>query len=119
MKNKLLYQILIYKYNELIIINYFVSGHLDVVKYLLINGADVNKQSNWGATAMHFAVQADNIETVKLLLAFNAQQLKNKQCTYSNIFESKATILYFYMLMFFFSFNSYISCSRKNTFPVV
>lgn len=47
---------------------------------MLKNGADVNKQTNCGATAMHFAAQADNFKIVKLLLEFNAQQLKNKQC---------------------------------------
>lgn len=47
---------------------------------MLKNGADVNKQTNCGATAMHFAAQADNLKIVKLLLEFNAQQLKNKQC---------------------------------------
>lgn len=67
-------------YQFLIIFNLFILGHENVVKYLLKNGADVNKQTNCGATAMHFAAQADNIKIAKLLLAFNAQQLKNEQC---------------------------------------
>lgn len=50
------------------------------MEYLLRNGADINKQSNFEATAMHYAVQGDNIEIVEMLLAFNAQQLKNNQC---------------------------------------
>lgn len=50
------------------------------MKCLLNNGADVNKQTNCGATAMHFAAQANNLKIVKLLLAFDAHQLKNKQC---------------------------------------
>lgn len=49
---------------------------------MLQNQADINKQTNCGATAMHFAAQADNIKIVKLLLGFNAIQLKNEQCIY-------------------------------------
>lgn len=52
---------------------------------MLKNGADVDKQTNCGATAMHYAAQADNWKIVMLLMAFNAQQLKNKHCTYINV----------------------------------
>jgi len=45
----------------------------------LKNGAEVNQQTNCGATAMHFAAQANHVKIVKLLLDFNALQLKNKQ----------------------------------------
>lgn len=47
---------------------------------MLIKGADINKQTNCGSTAMHFAAQANNLEIAKLLIAFKAQQLKNEQC---------------------------------------
>jgi len=47
---------------------------------LLLKGAVINKQTNCGSTAMHFAAQANNLEIAKLLIAFNAQQLKNEQC---------------------------------------
>lgn len=47
---------------------------------MLIKGADINKQTKCGSTAMHFAAQANNLEIAKLLIAFNAQQLKNEQC---------------------------------------
>jgi len=47
---------------------------------LLKNGANVNQQTNCGATAMHFAAQADNIKISELLLEFNAKQLQNEQC---------------------------------------
>lgn len=67
------------------------------MKYLLKNGADINKQSNLGATAMHFAAQADNIGIVMILLEFNAQQLKNKQCILFKFW----TIYCFYKLTFF------------------
>lgn len=77
-----------------------------------MNGADVNKQSNWGGTAMHFAAQANNIEIVRLLLAFNAQQLKNKQC----ILHKFRSIYLFLIINIFFSFDSYIDCSRKSSF---
>jgi len=49
---------------------------------LLRKGADINIQTNCGSTAMHFAAQADNLEIAKLLIEFNAQQLKNHQCMY-------------------------------------
>lgn len=56
---------------------FFYPGHSNVVKYLLENGADINKRNNRGDTAMHFAARHDHFEIVKILLANNAQQLKN------------------------------------------
>lgn len=58
-----------------------ILGHYEVVKYLLENKADVNKQTHCGATAMHFAVQSNNLGIVEMLINSNAQQLKNKHCT--------------------------------------
>ncbi|XP_022173057.1 protein fem-1 homolog B-like [Myzus persicae] len=55
------------------------NNHKDVVEYLLRKGADINVQTKCGSTAMHFAAQADNLEIAKLLIEFNAQQLKNQQ----------------------------------------
>lgn len=61
-------------------------GHKNVVKFLLENGADVNKQTNCGATAMHFAAQADHLKIIQILLAYNAKHLKNEYCKYCNLF---------------------------------
>lgn len=47
---------------------------------MLKNKADVNKQTHCGATAMHFAAQANNIHIIQILIEANAQQLKNKHC---------------------------------------
>jgi Fem-1 family protein b len=57
----------------------------------LLNGADVNKQTNCGATAMHFAAQANNIKVIQLLLNSNAWQMKNHHC-----------ISTFYLLFYYF-----------------
>ena len=45
------------------------DGHGEIVKYLLDEGADINKLS-WDkdATALHIAIDKRNLEMVKILL---------------------------------------------------
>jgi ankyrin repeat protein len=44
------------------------EGHIDVVKALLANGADINAQNSDGDTALIFAVRGGHIDVVKALL---------------------------------------------------
>ena len=52
-----------------------------MVELLLAKGADINKRSlgRNGATALHLAVHGEHIETVKVLLAANADPLLKTQ----------------------------------------
>jgi ankyrin repeat protein len=43
-------------------------GHLDVVKALIVLGADVNAKSYYGDTPLMEAVENNNLEEVRLLL---------------------------------------------------
>ena len=45
---------------------------LDVTKYLLENGADVNARKTDGLTPLHLAARNGNLEIIKLLLAHKA-----------------------------------------------
>jgi uncharacterized protein len=47
-------------------------NNLDLLKWLLENGADINHQDKVGYSALHFAGQEKNLETAKLLLAKGA-----------------------------------------------
>lgn len=43
--------------------NYLKSGHLDVAKYLVKTGADIEAIDNYGETALDLAIQNGNTET--------------------------------------------------------
>ena len=43
------------------------SGHLDVTKYLISQGAEVNEGDKEGRTALHHAVQNGYLDVVKVL----------------------------------------------------
>jgi uncharacterized protein len=47
--------------------------HLDVVRLLLANGADVNAEQQGGFTALHAAAQNGQVEMIQLLLANGAK----------------------------------------------
>ncbi|SPP24013.1 ankyrin repeat-containing protein 13 [Orientia tsutsugamushi] len=55
------------------------KGYIDVVKYLIDHGINVNTQNHWNNTALHFASHSGNTHMVKLLLDNNANpNLQNK-----------------------------------------
>ncbi|KAH9966971.1 ankyrin repeat-containing domain protein, partial [Lactifluus volemus] len=48
------------------------AGHLDIVTYLLANGAEVDKLDDSGWTALHIAVSAGQEEVVRELVGAGA-----------------------------------------------
>ena len=62
-------------------------GNPIMVQYLINQGAKVNYQSNIGKTALHYAIQFEDIDSVKLLLKNKADinlALKSKNETIKN-----------------------------------
>jgi ankyrin repeat protein len=54
-------------------------GHLDLVKYLIQKGVDINYQSNQGNTALMMATLGFRVDVVKFLLENKADiSLQNK-----------------------------------------
>ena len=51
--------------------------HMSVATYLIEHGANVNLQDKKGDTALHYAVEAGQLEIVNKLLAFGAVQVPN------------------------------------------
>ena len=49
------------------------SGHKDMVELLLDRGADINKESIFGTTPLHFAAERGNIEAARLLISLGAK----------------------------------------------
>ena len=49
------------------------SGHGDVVRALLIGGADANGFTNTGVTALHFAAQSNSAESIRTLVEHGAE----------------------------------------------
>jgi hypothetical protein len=68
-----------------------MSGHTDIVRILLAEGADVNERSKNGKTALLLAVMGGHNDTVKMLLKNGAKgKIKKdsiKQSNQSNIIE--------------------------------
>ncbi len=67
--------------------------HIEVIKYLIEQGADVNSQDYFGDSALHEAIREDKLDIFKILAQAGAS-LKNKKkydCTplvnYSNRFR--------------------------------
>ena len=50
------------------------SNQTDVVRYLLNNGANVNKQNRWGGTALHLASIDNYTDVMRLLLEHGARK---------------------------------------------
>ena len=45
------------------------KNHLEIVKYLISSGANIESQTNLGATPLHIACQSNNFEIVKYLIS--------------------------------------------------
>ena len=52
------------------------EGHLDLVKYLLENGALVNAQTGTGDTALTYACENGHTDVADLLLQYNAELVR-------------------------------------------
>ena len=54
------------------------SNRTDVVRYLLNNGANVNKQDSWDETALHWASHMNQTDVMRILLQHGARKyIKN------------------------------------------
>lgn len=49
-----------------------LNGHVDIVKYLIEHGADVNAKDEHGWTLLHFAVAKDNADAMEYLINHGA-----------------------------------------------
>ena len=49
------------------------NGHLDVTKYLISEGAEVNRGDNDGWTALHLAAQEGHLDVTKYLISQGAE----------------------------------------------
>jgi hypothetical protein len=58
------------KYNANMTPLHFASqlGNLEIVKYLVVKGGDVDAQDTFGQTPLHLAVKRNNLDIVELLL---------------------------------------------------
>ena len=56
------------------------SGHLEIVKYLLAKGIDINLKSSANTTPLHFAAFSGHLDIVKWLVENHAElEIKNNQ----------------------------------------
>ena len=56
------------------------NDRIDVVSYLVENGADIHLEDNIGNTALHDAARRGHVELVGKLLALGAEQKQNHKC---------------------------------------
>ena len=66
-----------------------INNHVEVVKYLIENGADINVKDNNGQTPFYIAAREGKLEIVKLFLDFYADFFPNdlgKYCKVANFF---------------------------------
>lgn len=54
------------------------KGHVDVVEFLLINGAEPDEQAHCGATALHYAAECGHVEICSALLDYGATLKTNE-----------------------------------------
>ena len=45
-----------------------IDNHIELVRYILEKGADVNKQNNDGDTSLHLALKSGNMEMIKVIM---------------------------------------------------
>ena len=69
----------------------------DVVRYLLNNGANVNKQNRWGETALHLASIDNYTDVMRILLKHGARKdIKDndgfKPIEFARLWDHKETI---------------------------
>lgn len=54
------------------VIEFFhVTGHLDIVQYLIGEGCDPNKADMYGVTPLHIAAMTGNVAAVNILVKGN------------------------------------------------
>ena len=56
------------------------NDRIDVVSYLVENGADIHLGDNIGNTALHVAAKRRHVELVAKLRALGAEQKQNHKC---------------------------------------
>ena len=54
------------------------KGHEEIVEYLLSRGAELDRRTNCGATALHFAAESGHVSIVRLLVSRGASLLPNE-----------------------------------------
>merc|ERR1711862_126943 len=61
------------KYETIQTDTYANDDQIDVARFLIINGANINSQNDDGYTPLHHAAWASNTEMVRLLLSYGAK----------------------------------------------
>ena len=62
------------------------NGHLEIVKYLVERGADLNAKANSKSTALIYAYKEDHLEIVKYLVEHGANVYPIFTLTTANFF---------------------------------
>ena len=55
------------------------NGHINVVKALLQNGANVNEKSRDGSTVLHLAAQNGQIDLLEILMKIGMEEMLRQQ----------------------------------------